>query len=222
MNSVMKKKLIIATLAIVVVIILVLAFAGGGGIARTATVADAASGSVSEGKIQVSGEVVSNSFHTEGGTLYFSLYDSSTGDASKTLNVKYSGAVSSTFGNGVTAICTGKLDTSGTLVASEMVTKCPSKYESAEGALTVEDLLSQNGQMIGKQTEVAGYIKSGTLKPAGSDERFVLYSQGAEVSVRFDAALPDGIVEGSSVVVNGSLNSDGTFTATDVAQEKVG
>jgi len=221
-NSVMKRKLIIATLAIVVVVILVLAVVGGGGIARTTTVADAASGNVGDGKIQVSGEVVSNSFRTEGGILYFSLYDSSSGDTSKILNVQYSGAISSTFGNGVTAICTGKLNTSGTLIASEMVTKCPSKYESAEGALTVEDLLSQTSQMVGKQTEVAGYIKASTLKPAGSSERFVLYSQGAEISVKFDGALPDGIVEESSVVVNGSLNSDGTFAATNVAQEKVG
>jgi cytochrome c-type biogenesis protein CcmE len=222
MNSVMKRKLIIATLAIVVVIILVLAVVGGGGFARTATVADAASGNVGDGKIQVSGEVVSNSFRTESGILYFSLYDSSSGDTSKILNVQYSGAVSSTFGNGVTAICTGKMNASGTLIASEMVTKCPSKYESAEGAMTVGDLLSQTSQMVGKQTEVAGYIKAGTLQPAGFSERFVLYSQGAEVSVKFDGALPDGIVEESSIVVNGSLNSDGTFTATNVAQEKIG
>ena len=39
------------------------------------------------------------------------------------------GALPATFGAGVVAICTGTVD-GKTLEASEMVTKCPSKYES--------------------------------------------------------------------------------------------
>jgi cytochrome c-type biogenesis protein CcmE len=221
MNAAMKKKLIIATLGIIIVIVVVLAFVGAGGLAKSVSIADALSGDAGSSRIQVSGEVVADSFYTEGSVLHFSIYDSSS-DSSQSLAVQYSGSVSATFGSGVTTICTGKLDDDGTLIASEMVTKCPSKYESAEGSLTVENLLAESSTMVGVSTEVAGYVKSGTLTAAGSDERFVLYSQGSEISVKYDGALPDGIEEESSVVVTGSLNSDGTFTATDVASEEVG
>ena len=203
MNGAMKRKLIIATLVIVVVIIGVLAFVGAGSMSKTATVAEAASGEEGAAKIQVSGQVLDDSFSYEGSTLNFAIYDESTGK-SVTLPVSYSGSVSSTFGNGVTAICTGKIDESGVLQASEMVTKCPSKYESAEGALTVQTLLDQSSSMVGKTTKVAGYVKSGTLQPAGSDARFTLYSQGDQIVVSYDGALPDDVGEESSVVVTGA------------------
>jgi D-alanyl-D-alanine carboxypeptidase len=45
------------------------------------------------------------------------------------------------FENDVTAICTGKKGKDGVLVCSELVTKCPSKYESDEDALSIADLL---------------------------------------------------------------------------------
>lgn len=220
MNSAMKRKLIIATLIIVVVVIGVLAFVGAGGVAKTLSVSQAVAGEAGSGKVQVSGKVVDDSYTYEGNTLCFTIGDDS-GSSNATLPVRYDGSVSATFGNGVTAICTGKV-VDGVLVASEMVTKCPSKYESAEGALTVESLLEQSSAMVGKTAKVAGYIKTGTLQPAGSAARFTLYSQGKEIAVHFDGALPDGIGEESSVVVTGSLGSDGTFTATDVASEKVG
>ncbi len=47
----------------------------------------------------------------------------------------------------VLGICTGTVD-GNTLEASEMVTKCPSKYESAEGSLTVKGLLDQQDSMM--------------------------------------------------------------------------
>ena len=43
----------------------------------------------------------------------------------------YQGAASSTFGDDVTAICTGRVGDDGVLRCSELVTKCPSKYEGA-------------------------------------------------------------------------------------------
>ena len=47
-----------------------------------------------------------------------------------------------TFGDGVVAIVTGKLDDDGTITATDMITKCPSKYESATGATPVADLIA--------------------------------------------------------------------------------
>ena len=40
-----------------------------------------------------------------------------------------------------------------------------------------------------------------------------------EIAVDYDGALADGIADGTSVVVTGSLEASGAFKATDVAQE---
>lgn len=60
--------------------------------------------------------------------MRFSIYDPE-GDPNTQLEVEYKGAASSTFGNDVVAICTGRLDDAGTLQCAELITKCPSKYE---------------------------------------------------------------------------------------------
>ncbi len=136
------------------------------------------------------------------------------------LSVRYEGGVSATFGNDVTAICTGKIADDGVLHATELVTKCPSKYENASSALSISDLLGYGDSVVGKTVKVAGSVK-GSLKAAGSAERFVLADANSaqSISVSFDGALSDEIAEGSSLVVTGSLNADGTFAATDVALE---
>ena len=40
-----------------------------------------------------------------------------------------------------------------------------------------------------------------------------------ELAVSYDGALADSITEGTLVVVTGSLQVDGSFVATDVAQQ---
>lgn len=224
MNAKMKRRLMVVTGVIVVVLAIVLAVVGSGGAAKTVTVADALSGAYDSDRIQVSGNVVDNSFATEDNVLTFEIYDPD-GDQSQTLRVSYEGAASSTFGNGVTAICTGKLDTSNgvELVASELVTKCPSKYESATDALTVSKLLGYGDSIVDTTVKLAGTVVEGTLTAAGSGEpRFMVADAtdaSVQVPVEFDGALADSVVDGTSVVITGSLNSAGSFVATDVAQE---
>ena len=115
--------------------VVILAVVGGTSSAKTVSVAEAATGSYADQKIQVSGNVVENSFATEGNVLTFDIYDPN-GDITQQLRVRFEGGVSATFGNDVTAICTGKVGEDGVLNASELVTKCPSKYENATNALT--------------------------------------------------------------------------------------
>lgn len=165
---------------IVMVLVVVLAVVGSTTAAKTTTVAEAAENPVVGQKVQVSGNVVANSFSISNGVLVFKIYDP---DASPTtqLEVRYEGAASSTFGNDVTAICTGKIGEDGVLTCSELVTKCPSKYESAEGALTVERLLEYGDAVTDKVVKVAGVVREGTLASAGQDVRFVLAdAQGAD------------------------------------------
>ena len=220
MNAKMKKRMIAVSGVIVIVLILVLAFVGGNTAATTLSVAEAAENPQAGQKVQVSGNVVQDSFSTTDNVLTFKIYDPA-GDPATHLEVRYDGAASSTFGNDVTAICTGKINDAGVLECSNLVTKCPSKYENADSALTVDQLLGYGDEVVGKVVKVAGTVGEGTLKAAGQGDRFVLVATEAEgsIPVAFDGALSDEVVDGASVVLTGSLAEDGKFAATDVALE---
>lgn len=218
MNTKTKRRMVAVTGIIIMVLVAVLAIVGGSTAAQSVTVAQAATGDFANKKIQVSGNVVDDSFEMADNVLVFSLYDPE-GDVSKQLRVHFEGGVSATFGNGVTAICTGKMTPEGVLYASELVTKCPSKYENATDALTVSRLLEYGDTVLGKPVKVAGAVKGKTLAAAGAQDRFVLVDagSGAELPVVFEGALSDEIKDASELVLTGSLNSDGKFVATEVA-----
>lgn len=220
MNAKMKKRMIAVSGVIVIVLILVLAFVGGNTAATTMSIAEAAENPQAGQKVQVSGNVVQDSFFTSNDVLTFKIYDPE-GDPATQLEVRYDGAASSTFGNDVTAICTGKINDAGVLECSELVTKCPSKYENADSALTVEQLLGYGESVYGNVVKVAGSVGAGSLKAAGQGDRFILVDAetGDSMPVVFEGALSDGIADGSAVVLTGSLGADGKFAATDVALE---
>ena len=231
MNAKMKRRMVAVTGIIVIVLVLLLAFVGGNAAAKTVSVAEAAKGNLGDQKIQVTGTVVDNSFTIRGDTLTFAVYDSELdpkkdADADARLSVRYDGGVAATFGNGVMAICTGKLDGAGVLVCSELVTQCPSKYESAKNALTISDLLGYGESVIDKPVKVTGIVALGTLASVDAPERFVLKevepvdsNDETALHVKYAGALPDKMEEGSQVVLTGSIGADRMFTATDVALE---
>ena len=218
MNKQMKRRLGVTTGIIVVVLIVVLALVGGSGSAKAVTVADIASGSCAGETVQVSGNVVDDSFSTQNNVLTFLIYDAQ-GDATVQVPVRYEGAVSATFGNQVTAICTGTVAEDGTLNATELVTKCPSKYEDSAEALGVDQLLGYGETVFGKVVKVTGVITAGSLQPAGSEPRFVMADEGGagQLSVLYDGALPDECDEGAVLVLTGTLSEEGIFTASEVA-----
>ena len=220
MNAKMKKRMIAVSGVIVIVLILVLAFVGGNTAATTMSIAEAAENPQAGQKVQVSGNVVQDSFSTSNDVLTFKIYDPE-GDPATQLEVRYDGAASSTFGNDVTAICTGKINDAGVLECSESVTKCPSKYENADSALTVEQLLGYGESVYGNVVKVAGSVGAGSLKAAGQGDRFILVDAetGEAMPVVFEGALSDEVSDGSAVVLTGSLGADGKFAATDVALE---
>lgn len=220
MNTKTKRRMGMVTGIIVIVLIVILAVVGGASSEKAVTVADAVTGDFADQKIQVTGNVVENSFETNDNVLTFSIYDPD-GDPSQELRVRYNGGVSATFGNDVTAICTGKIGEDGVLHASELVTKCPSKYENASEALTITRLLEYGEEVVGKPVKVAGEVKAGTLATAGSGERLVLVDPESkdELSVLYDGAIPEDVGDGTSLVLTGSLNDQGKFAATDLALE---
>ena len=219
MNAKMKRRLGAVTGVIVIVLVLVLAIVGGNSAARTVTVAEALE-LQDDAKIQVTGNVAENSFDIDGDVLTFQIYDSQADPAAaELLDVRYDGGVSATFGNDVTAICTGKKNAQGVLNCSELVTKCPSKYENAEGSLSIAELLDYGDAVLNKPVKVSGVMKAGTLAGVDAAERFTITDEesGDELHVRFEGALSDDTGEGASVVLTGSIGADGAFTATDVA-----
>lgn len=220
MNKKMKRRLAVVSGVIVIVLILVLAVVSGGNGAKSVTVAELSSSSHENQKVQVSGTVVDNSFSTSGGKLSFDISDPDNVSAAA-VHVVYDKGVSSTFGNGVTAICTGKIDSEGVLQCMELVTKCPSKYENASDALGVDELIAYGSKIEGKTVKVAGVIKAGSLGDVSSQPRMVIADEGGsqELAIVYDGALADAIFEGTTVVVTGSLQDDGSFVATDVAQQ---
>ena len=181
------------------------------------SVAEAAENPQAGQKVQVTGNVVPDSYSTSGNVLTFGIYDPESPEGSR-LNVRYEGAAASTFGNDVTAICTGRMGEDGTLACTELVTKCPSKYENADSALTVARLLEYGDSITGKVVKVSGAVEAGTLKAAGQGERFAIVGDdGSRVAVAYDGALPDEVAEGTTIVLTGAVDASGTFEATDVA-----
>lgn len=212
MNKKAKRRLVVVGGIVVIAMLVIVAIAGSGGAASSLSIGDVLGGGYEGKKVQVSGAVVADSLTSEGSTAVFAIAPEE-GDASQELTVSYDGALPATFGTGVVAICTGTV-TDGVLNATEMVTKCPSKYESAEGSLTVKGLLDQGDAMVGKDTKICGYVR-GDIQAVDADYRFEVESQGATLKVLYDGGLDESVADGTAVVISGALNADGTFTASE-------
>ncbi|MDR3037334.1 MAG: cytochrome c maturation protein CcmE [Coriobacteriales bacterium] len=235
-NSRLKRRLVVVTGVIVIVIVVVLAIVSSTTASHTISVAQAASGSYNGSKVQVTGKVVDNSFVIEGDVLSFFISEDAgaagVGGSNDTnsspsgpakLKVIYDKGVSATFGNQVTAICTGTINQEGVLICTELVTQCPSKYENATTALGVSQLLDYGSDIFDKPVKVTGTIKAGTLGPVGQASRFVLVDatggagEARELPISYDGALSADIKDGATVVLTGSLLSLQKFEATEVA-----
>lgn len=75
--------------------------------------------------VRLGGEVAPGSVRREGRDLQFSIAD---GDA--TLPVRFRGIVPDIFQEGITVVVEGRLEPDGTFVASNLLAKCPSRFES--------------------------------------------------------------------------------------------
>ncbi len=226
MNKRARMRLIGVTAVILIAIVAVVVISGNTSGAYTSTVADVTKDPELVGqRVKVSGSVVPASWDKQSNPMKFTIKDEKdTAGTGATVKVIYTGGVPSTFGDGVVAIVTGELAADGTINATEMITKCPSKYESAEGALPVADLVKSGASMYGKTVKATGFVKKGSLGAANDDPRFIVVAAadgtGDSIPVSFTGVLPSGMQEGSQVVLTGALESDGVFVATDVAMEQ--
>ena len=226
MNKRARMRLIGVTGIIVIAIVAVVVISGNTTGAYSSTVADVTKDPELVGKrVKVSGAVVTASWDKQSNPMKFVIKDEKdSAGTGATVKVIYTGGVPSTFGDGVVAIVTGELAADGTINATEMITKCPSKYESAEGAMPIADLVKSGASLYGKTVKATGFVKPGSLGAANDDPRFIVAAKadgtGESVPVSFTGVLPSGMQEGSQLVLTGALESDGVFVATDVAMEQ--
>lgn len=212
MNKKAKRRLVVVGGIIVIAMLVIVAVAGSGGAASSLSISDVLQGDYEGKKVQVTGSVVADSVEADGSAAVFQI-EPEDGDGTEALTVSYDGALPATFGTGIVAICTGTV-TDGQLDASEMVTKCPSKYESAEGSLTVKSLLDEQDSMVGEDVKVAGYVR-GDINGVDAEYRFIIESQGEQMPVIYEGGLDENIKDGTAVVVSGQLDENGNFVASE-------
>lgn len=169
-------------------------------------------------RISVSGAVVAGSWNRESSPMVFDIRDEGSADG-PVVTVRYSGGVPSTFGDGVVAIIKGTIGDDGVLESADMITKCPSKYETAKGALTVDSITGGGDNLVGTTVKMQGFVVKDSIQAIGGDQRFVVATEdgSAEIGIAWNGALPEGMDTGSQVVITGALEDDGLFAASDVA-----
>jgi len=222
-NKRAKQRLIGVTILVIVIVagLLFISTQGEGAGASRKTVAEIAdNASLVGAQVQVEAPVVKGSWTPGTKPFTFDIQDKDDPNG-PTLTVLWDRPVPSAFGDGVTAIVTGEIQEGNKLVATNLITQCPSKYASASDALSVDALLKSD--LVGTTVKITGYVVSGTMQAAGSGERFFVgtNTKGDEkVGVAFDGAFPAGMEDGSKVVITGSLEDNGIFNASEVALDE--
>ena len=223
MNKRAQMRLIGVTAIILIVIAVLVLTIGNKQVAAFSTVSSIAKGGAKTGdRVKVGGAVVAGSWDKQSNPMKFTIREETDSSGTgPTIKVVYSGTAPNTFGDGVVAIVTGTLDKSGVVQANEMITKCPSKYSSAVGAIPVGELGKGQSQAGKAGLQVSGYVKPGSLGSASAAQRFFLTSKADgssdSIAVKYAGALPETVKDGVQVIVTGTLGTDKVFTADSVA-----
>ena len=168
-------------------------------------------------RVKVSGTVVPGSWNKRSNPMEFDVREEKAEDG-PTLRIVYNGRVPETFGDNVTAIVTGELAESGAVEASAMTVKCPSKYESETGAMSVADLLAAKAGMVDKATRITGVVVGSPSAPGTPERLRIRDVEGTEeIAVAYEGGLPAAVKDGVTVVIGGSLDANGAFDATSVS-----
>jgi cytochrome c-type biogenesis protein CcmE len=167
-------------------------------------------------RVQVTGTVVAGSWDKKTNPMVFKIRDQGSLSGPE-VSVIYDGSAPNTFGSDTVAILTGTVSKLGEITANEMLTKCPSKYQTATTAASIAAMLAAPSDT---PIRITGFLSPGTLKDASAAQRFILATAAAGTSptvpVTFSGAMPAGTKDGVGLVVFGKLES-GTFAATDVS-----
>ena len=75
--------------------------------------------------------------------------------------------------------------------------------------------ITTSGTKLGEALRLGGLVKEGSVKIDGLQSVFTVTDGTADITVRYDNALPSLFREGQGVVAEGSMNND-KFVATNV------
>jgi len=220
MNKRARNRLIGVTAIILILAAVVLVTVLPSGAAASSAVKDIATNSALVGtRVKVTGVVVAGSWDKKTNPMVFKIRAEGSTSGPE-VQVIYDGSAPNTFGNDTVAILTGTVDKLGVVKANDMLTRCPSKYQTKSDAATVAAVLASPPD---SPIRVTGFLKAGTLKDASAAARFTLAGAadgtGASVPVAFAGSMPAGTKDGVEVVVFGKLEG-GVFVATEVALAK--
>ncbi len=225
MNKRAKQRLIGVTILIIVAIGALIGLTRlGNATATPVTIADVVSdGSLVGKQVEITGQVVAGSWVSGAKPFIFEIEDAENEDSDR-VRIVWNDVVPGSFGDGTTATVTGTIAEDGSVDAKYLVTKCPSKYESATGALTVNDVINRADELSGAATiKVTGYVVAGSIAEAGAPVRFRIADDTGDATaldVAFGGGLPDDLADGSKVVITGSLEADGVFQCAEVALDQ--
>ncbi len=225
MNKRAKQRLIGVTILILVAVAAIIWFSGFmNATATPVSIADVLSDETLVGKqVEVTGQVVAGSWISGSQPFVFEIEDGED-EQSGRVRVVWNDVVPGSFGDGTTATVTGTIAEDGSVEAKYLVTKCPSKYESATGALTVNDVLNRADEFAGAATlKVTGFVVNGSIKEAGAPVRFQIADDATgstALDVSFGGGLPDDLADGVKIIITGSLEQDGVFQCAEVALDE--
>lgn len=176
------------------------------------TVADVAAGKVDAGeRVKVNGIVIGDSWAGSANPMRFEIKDADKPEP--TLKVVYNGAVPSGFGDKTNATVTGEINAAGEFEAAEMMTTCPSKYESQK-PFTIDELLAQKAALTNNTVRITGFVAEPLV---GNRVVFAAAADGSGATLDVVlAATVEGLVKGAKIEAAGQLGSDGVFKATGV------
>jgi len=219
-NKRARNRLVGIAVIVVFAVAAILVGAGADG-AYSRTVSDVAGNTEFAGdRVRVTGTVIDGSWNREVDPMIFDIRNEGATEGPQ-IKIEYGGNVPATFGDGVVAIVTGTLNGGSTKIISDtMVTACPSRYESIQGALSVDDLLATPGDGY---KVVTGFVIADSIKPVTEEFRFKVQnsdSGGSQLSIVYQGALPRGMDSGSQVVLGGEMDENGAFVAVSVALSK--
>jgi len=224
-NKRAKQRLIGVTILIIVAVVgLMFLTRLGGGTATPVSIAEALADETLVGKtVEVTGQVVAGSWVSGTKPFVLEIEDSEAADSGR-VRVVWDDVVPGSFGDGTTATVTGTIAEDGSVEAKYLVTKCPSKYESATGALTVNDVINRAAELSGSATlKVTGFVVEGSIKEAGAPVRFRIADDNGgatAIDVAFGGGLPDEFADGVKVVLTGSVEDGGVFQCAEVALDE--
>ncbi|TLM74805.1 MAG: cytochrome c maturation protein CcmE [Actinobacteria bacterium] len=214
MNKRARVRLIVVAVAIAIIGVSAYLVLQGSG-QQMLTVADVAGGKVDVGeRVKVNGIVIGDSWAGSANPMRFEIKDADKPEP--TLKVVYARAVPSGFGDKTNATVTGKLNAAGEFEAVEMMTTCPSKYDSQK-PFTIAELQAQKAALTNNTVRITAYV----VDP-GDGARIVLGTT-ADGGTMLDVVVAGGtagLTKGAQVEAAGQLGSDGVFMATGVTVAK--